>query len=333
MSTERSFEDFYLSPDYMNPFNSMAGYDAVMVIETANDREFWTNLSTLAAPEKKIQIYPASRIDRADGKREIEKIYDKASEHVLLAIDSDYDYSAQMESGNSKLVNENKYIIQTFVYSKESVIQHHETLNKFALMIPLDTIKTLKVKEYLEDYSYSIYPLMTSHLYLKSKGNDSHESEVKTAITPKAPFFDENYIDTSGAISDVEKAATALNKKLSKEITDKDDFAAFIDILNKKNITEKTMYSYIEGHLLENKVVKPLLKAAKDACFHFEKEEIYKMHPGKITKAVTQKINSIKNKMDKKMNIDTYLHTTPYTYQAPHAQKIIESIKSALSPT
>jgi len=106
-------------------------------VEGYEDIAFWRNVfQPYESSEIKFSIELPSKNSSAKGKvaalqrsKEINILAHNVGEFLIICIDSDYDYLLQGHTDTSKMINESKYIFQTYSYSIENLKCYSNSLH------------------------------------------------------------------------------------------------------------------------------------------------------------------------------------------------------------
>lgn len=134
------YSKYFTNPNFIGAYNASkegskdAFQKGIVYIEDDSDQNFWEKFINIYYPNQyNIQ---ASIVGRPGirGKRALEQFFDSANRKVVIAVDSDYDYICP----NYKLgyyFNENKFIIHTFGFSRESALLEKTHIQSFLTSI------------------------------------------------------------------------------------------------------------------------------------------------------------------------------------------------------
>ena len=103
--------DFFKAKNNLNKSKGELEQIAVFV-ENEDDILFWKDIFDKCSLQTKIHL--ASRTSLERGKSAVLK--HNVGKLLILCVDSDYDYLLQDHTNDSKLINSNPYIFQTYTY-------------------------------------------------------------------------------------------------------------------------------------------------------------------------------------------------------------------------
>jgi len=241
--------------------NSVSGY---IFVEGLADINFWDNL----LKNHGYRIYFASN-NKTRGKTVLTKYIDKTSKYAIFAMDSDHDFLCPESSEKSKLISNCKYVVQTLVYSKESILNHQSVIDDYLKKIKIgDFSVDFSASKYIEDYSLVIYGAFCLFLFSKEKKIRSiNDKSFNKAIIPDLPIFDCDFNLTNNPFEKINIKLLKIIETLKKSIIDAgyeiNDIDVFIETLKEKGFNEKTAAYFINGHKFENSIINPLIKSIK----------------------------------------------------------------------
>ncbi len=233
-------------------------------VEGHEDEAFWYDILKDYEPQKNIvfDITPLSRNNSlATGKQTILKHANNTGKHLILCVDSDYDYLLPTHSGNSKEINLNQYIFQTYVYSTENLKCYKESLQGVCVRATKNSEQKINLSKLLKLYSNIIHPLLLWSLYFTSK-NDTTTFTI-TNFSDIVKILINVDIDTrcKAAILDVEQRVQAKIAELEQSHpSDIQKVAALSQQLRPSGLNEDTAYLFMNGHTLFDNVVLMILK-------------------------------------------------------------------------
>ncbi len=217
--------------------------DAAVKVEGKSDEIFWKAVFEKFAPSLKLEFYTSSST-QGSGVGEVLGFKNYARKRLLLCIDSDYRYLLQEE----ETLN-NSYIFQTYTHSVENYNCIAENLNQMLQEVRGD----IDFRHLLSEYSKAIYKQLLWTLYAHSIGEATVKPNKKVlCLNSKEIDFD----DFSTTISDVKNRVDTFLKgrNLDEKILEK---------LNQKikqlGIKETESYLYIQGHSIQDCVVKNII--------------------------------------------------------------------------
>lgn len=337
-----------INSDYFeakNSLNKRKGESLRVFVEDEEDVPFWYAIFSLC--NVKTTVNPASITSQKRGKEILLRYAhnNQLGKNLVIAVDSDYDYLLGDSLKKSKLINENPYIFQTYVYSIENFKSLAEIQHQIILESTLVDNEFFDYSNYVETYSELIYELfLYSFFYhrenLRSAENHktAYEEQEKqlsaeelkkwqtenkvTAIFTVEEFckiIELNKFEFANWEKNFEKIKAQIDKKLeSLQNIEEQELKKIKQDLEAKKVTPKTIYLFAKGHKIYDNVIGLCVK------------EIHK-----ITKS--RKLTEIKDKSkDKKEEVNQRqkylkqnrdLETVRQTHKGYHTHFFVEEIK------
>ncbi|WP_425919453.1 hypothetical protein [Acinetobacter sp. TSRC1-2] len=157
-----SFKEIINSPFFLKAygFNSKG----VCFVEDESDIPFWDFLLSKHLPKKfDIKAASSTKNPHARGKKVLlDKIPSLSNDHII-AIDSDFDYLFKTKNN---LLLDNKYILHTFFYSRESLLYRYERLDLISNCIKYNIDHKFKPSDFLIVFSSKCYDAIINISYL-----------------------------------------------------------------------------------------------------------------------------------------------------------------------
>lgn len=256
----------FTSESYARSYCVVRRIKGGVFVEGSKDMPFWRQIFECTLNQDDIEkdinyrIYCTSR-GGSRSKPSLMKHTKHASKYFMLAIDSDLDYICENSSINSNEIKTNKFIIQTYYYSRENINYHRDCLKKYAKKIYLNDEIKFNFSDYIDRYSSLIHDCLSLFLYTKDRRITSISlKEFNKAIKPKKAFLDSNYQITNPVFNDMIEKVKIITSQLEALITNKNDFNHFMKEIRQKGFSQKTAYLFIKGHFFEDSVIKPLFE-------------------------------------------------------------------------
>ncbi|MBN6372886.1 hypothetical protein JZM05_26065, partial [Escherichia coli] len=156
-------------------------------------------------------------------------------------------------STDSEIICSNKFIFQTFVYSKESIELHHEVLEYCLSQIKIATEIKFDFTAYITEYSRLIYPVLKKFLLLKQHQVRLDDSVFHEAIAPSVPRLTNQFVIKNAVFESMQQSKAVIEEKLDNLIQDEYDADKFYEQLYDKGLREDNAYQYINGHFLADR--------------------------------------------------------------------------------
>lgn len=223
----------------------------LIYVEDKSDIFFWEKLiEFIDLDNYEIMVYSNNKIK---GKRILETRFDDVSEYFMVAIDSDYDYLCPNYRKGSYL--ENKYILHTFGYSKESVLIEKNKLNNFFKNIKHTIDHKVEINEFLDKFSHLCFKGLS--LYINEIINNRFEIQ-QDSFDSCFNILAENLIDCNNLtinIKALDKVELKINKLFSNDC-DQEEYKKTLEYMENFNINKSNAYRFISGHVLADLIYK-----------------------------------------------------------------------------
>ncbi|HCT5876518.1 DUF4435 domain-containing protein [Proteus mirabilis] len=321
------FDNLLKSARYLNAYTRQqtGKPQGVLFVENPSDRIFWENVIAHVCPNK--YSVKAYSLDKAPGKRSFEKDYDKLHSSFIVGVDSDFDYLCPTRHDQAKALNENPFIIHTFVYSRESVVFNINSVNDISTRLVFRNRLTNDCIKALIEYSKIIFPALSVFSYAHNCDwqNFKEDQFMKAISLPenKGLLTDELVID-SAVFENIKISSERYIESILKNIGDEINKEYCCNIMLNRNITPETAYMYINGHYLKDNIIKPMLELLKYKNKSKDIENVKNMLPKDRWQ---QSINEINNHFKKCCHTESIIHNAnSYT-----SGDIWNSIKSKLN--
>ena len=233
-------------------FDRVNGY---VYIESSQDIKFWDRIIN-EKNDKKYKIYPAIN-GEACGKTVLYKHLECTSSVLFFAIDSDLDFICPDNRDIALAFNANDNVIQTFLYSKESVIYLSEHLNSYIGKLWHSIEIEFNIEEHIIFYSRKIHSIFRKFLFLKNYRYTTLSGKCFfKEITPLAPVFNDRFEITNNIFKNVDKSILKMSDTFDTIISShEDEFEEYKKDLYSKGFNEDTAYLFLSGHVIENQII------------------------------------------------------------------------------
>lgn len=317
------FSNYLTNSNYVKAY----GFNnkGIVYIENERDLSFWEKMINEIHPERyefKRAVIEGSSIR---GKRALEKLYENLNEDVLVAIDSDFDYLSPNRNKYSKHVNENKFLLHTFSFSRESVLCNPKTLNHVLSCIKYFIPSDYKFDAFIIKLSKICYNYLLPFCYLMEKNifvideADFH----KPLSSIKNEFHLQDWPEAESKIKE-------LTQKLMEKITNQIEYKEFVNFLHSLGVNEETAYRYISGHVLKDDIIDTIIHDITIDLKNSEIEVIKKECTGKM---IHDRIKALRNHFESSCSFNTLLENSNTIEDDEVYIKIITKIKSIPSTT
>ncbi|WP_421237890.1 DUF4435 domain-containing protein [Aeromonas jandaei] len=320
--------NYLLNPEYINAYIHITSDDSKNVpggfiyVESEADKQFWSRLLKGFA-KKKYEFKIQAKEKRAvRGKRALEDMYLQANEKALVAVDSDFDYISPNRSASAKQLNGNKYVLQTYAYSVESlafdVLRVDECLSEYYYFEP----NQHKLSAFLESYSKIIYPVLMKYLFLMDTLTTIplKECDFHDCIMPADPAV----CYENNSLSSLMEKVNLLDKQLTPMLTNISSFETFLQLSHFRGLQQNNCYKFIRGHDVEDKIINPIINYIKRKQISQEMERI------RESTSPTQwesKRREIKSHFEGTRNFKALVSILPYQINDSIYEKICDHVR------
>lgn len=230
-------------------------------VENEDDVPFWSRTLRKYAPSHlKFRITFAFREELHRGKTELLTLQNGAGDFMLICIDSDYDYLLQDATEDSKAINHNPYIFQTYTYSLENYRCFANSLAELCIQASLHDEPLFDFVEFLENYSGVVYELFVFSFYFRKIG-DTGTFPVRDF---SACFGIQGKINISeNARAALQQVQTTIEQKVTTFKTSHPDadLEALAAKLVQRGVQKTNTYLFVRDHTVYHALILPLLKS------------------------------------------------------------------------
>jgi hypothetical protein len=271
----------------------------LVYVESYEDISFWYGiLKNYESSKVKFDIQLPSHDSLTKGKHEVlQRFKNNVGSYLILCIDSDYDYLLQDKTEQSRLINQNKFIFQTYAYSIENLRCFGPSLYHISVQASHKTHDKIDFEELLKRYSTITYPLFLWSVFLEiiedttTMDLTTFCSHIRVQETIKIEEDKgENYFQavTQRVITQVNYLETTSPQHLEGVEKLKNE-------LGDLGVNPENTYLFIQGHAVEDNFV---LMFMNPLHLSLKKEvEISIRTLAKNSKEIEQEINHYKNKI------------------------------------
>ena len=291
-----------INSDYIEAYGYLLSKNSqipiAVYVESHEDIAFWNGiLKDYQSDKIRFDIKLPSYDSLAKGKNKaLERLIENVGERLIICIDSDYDYLLQGKTKKSKLINESKYIFQTYAYSIENLRCFSPSLHHVSVQATNKSHGKIDFEELLKRYSSITYPLFLWSVYFEMIG-DTESMNLNTFCS----FIRVHETETIKISEKGKSHFEALTKRINAQLDSLNTlFSEHIEsVENLKNelsafgVEPENTYLFMQGHTVENGFV---LMFLNPLCSELEKERIAEIK--ELAKHPTEKkdqINHYKN--------------------------------------
>lgn len=223
----------------------------LIYVEDKSDIFFWEKLiEFIDLDNYEIMVYDNNKIK---GKRILETRFEDVSEYFMMAIDSDYDYLCPNHRKGKFL--ENKYILHTFGYSKESVLIEKDRLDHYFKNVKHTINHKVEINNFLAKFSKICFKGLS--LYINEIINNRFEIK-QCSFDSCFNILGEKLInedDLSISLNVLDEIYLRIKQLFPNEINH-DEYEKTLSYLGGFNIDENNAYRFISGHVLSDLISK-----------------------------------------------------------------------------
>ncbi len=299
-----------LNSDFIGAQNRMKPQNAprkiVVYVESFDDISFWRNvLKAYESANLFFEIVTATSKGKskvlAIGK-EVLKI--NTGVNLIGCVDSDYDYLLQGHTPQSKHVNDNPYIFQTYTYAIENFLCFSESLHSVIVQATNNDVRLIDFDTLLIDYSRIIYRLFLWNIYFRKANDDvafSFSDFCKLIILNGPIDILDNGVQLLQRVKvRVDAKVAELEALYTEALPDIDHIAVDLEALG---VNERNTYLFIQGHTLKDNVVLMVLKPLNNHLVNMAIEQIKQNAAHRV-----QLINDVNHYRNSRISIDAALN-------------------------
>jgi|GEM_PF-6005795 len=303
--------------------NKDAAEKGLVYIEDDSDQVFWEKFINFYFPNQyNIQ---ASIKDRPGvrGKRALEELYSDANEKVLIAVDSDYDLICpDLNPQYSKFVRNNKFILSTFGFSRESALLNKNYLIHFFNSIKYTISHNINIGSFLEKLSLLIFKGLVFFSNELNSGNQFGfiESEFHNCFN----ILDQKIVKDDLSLDEdvLEIIKNNIDNYFSKLNYSEKVHRAAEDYLINLGVNSDNAYRFICGHTIYNLIHK-IHEQLTNALFNLEVKKIAHTFHGK---AISQRKEQLKQQFYSQSSLLAYCHCYPIKEDDEIHQRIKQKV-------
>ncbi|GAA5003222.1 hypothetical protein GCM10023206_06720 [Acinetobacter puyangensis] len=308
------FIKYLTNPNYIGAYNASkegnkdAAEKGIVYIEDDSDQVFWEKFINSYFPNKyNVQASIADRPGER-GKRALEKLYTDANIKALCAVDADYDLICPDSNiPYSQDVINNKFVIHTFGFSRESALLDKHHLNNFFKSIKYTIEHNIDIDSFIKKLSILTFKGLVHFSHELNSGNKlgliADEFHNCFNILDKQIVKDDLTLDESL----MQIIDSNLNNYFSQLVFSENDLNESKKYLFDLDINESNSYRFISGHTMYN-LVKKIHNQLLDTLFSMELIKIKSEYEGQ---AINDRIKQFKNTFKMQSAIETFCQCYP----------------------
>lgn len=245
----------YISSEYQKAANALRSKSApttiLVRVESTEDVSFWHGI---LEPFQKaagilFDIKPYSQESLTTGKGALAQNFSNVGSHMIICLDSDYDYILPEHSDVARKINQNSCIFQTYAYAIENLKCYAESLAGVCVRATHNTSPTINFPLLLEKYSETIYELFIWNVYFSSISDTKSftiENFREETKTPQNPQIEDNGQSALNSINI--RVQIKLQELRDKFPTHAQEIAPLSEKLEEFGVRKNNCYLFINGH-------------------------------------------------------------------------------------
>ena len=253
-----------LSSDWMKAMSALlpknAAQRVLVYVEDEEDIAFWRNvLNPYETNKVQFDIQLTSKTALVKGNDVVLKM--KTGTHLIGCVDSDYDYLLQSTTPQSKRINEDEFIFQTYTYSIENLLCFEGSLHQLCVQATKQDNKRIDLAQLLVLYSNITYNLFLWSVYFGLEKNTVDFTITDfcdtVKILDKVIIAEQGKTALNGLTERVRNKKQELEKKHPTLIPKVKKLAEQLELLG---VNANNTYLFMQGHTVKDNVVLMFLK-------------------------------------------------------------------------
>ena len=300
----------------------------IAYVESYDDIAFWrTLLFEHENEERYFQIMLPSNRSLTKGKKMVlmNALSNKGlGENLIACVDSDYDYLLQQTTKQSRQINNNPFVLQTYTYAIENFQCYAESLHEVCVQATLNDRQILDFPAFMRDFSRITYPLFLWHIWFIKNG----QAEI-FPIQHLADCTSIHEIDIFNPLPTLQSIERRVKNKISKfqrrYYKQMDEVDALGKELEPLGLNPDTTYLYMQGHHIFENIV---LKLITPVCTNLRRERERQIKQLSVHQQQFQ--NELSCYENSLANIKLMLKKNDDFKKLPHYQQIQKDIEALL---
>ena len=294
---KRQYQTNYFTSDgrFVAPVKIDDGRELVHVyVEGYEDVAFWRAIFDHFDNEYlRFEISVPTREDLPKGKKVLMSMIPRSNDHLLLCVDSDFDYLFGDETPQAKEICDAEFMFHTYTYATENYLCYAPSLHNVCVKATKNDSKIFDFVEFMAEYSRRVYPLFLWYAYSAQIDSVSVLPliEFKNAVRLGYLEVENNGADTLAWLErQINRKVQRLEERYPEMASCMDEFA---QRLRQRGVEPENTYLFMHGHTLMDNVVMVMLNSVCD--------KLRKMSVAQIQSSSKEGI-SLKNEMSNYMN-------------------------------
>jgi hypothetical protein len=271
----------------------------LVYVESHEDISFWYGiLKNYESSQIKFDIQLPSNDSLKKGKQEVlNRFKNNVGSYLILCVDSDYDYLLQEKTEQSRLINQNKFIFQTYTYSIENLRCFSPSLYHVSVQASHKTHDKIDFEGLLKRYSAISYPLFIWSVFLTMLGDNT--TMDLTSFCDFISVRETIKIEKDGGENYFEAVSERIRVQINHLRTSFPQYLEDVESLENElkilGVNSENTYLFIQGHAVEDNFVLMFMNSLHLSLKKEVENSIKAL--AKNSKEITQEINHYRNKV------------------------------------
>ena len=246
---------YFEAANHMRP--KWKKHKVIVYVESYDDIFFWRDvLAEFESDDLGFEIVLPSRSNLSRGKKSAitNNLGKGLGTSMIACVDADLDYLLQDSTSTSREINNNPFIIHTFVYAIENYQCYAESLHNVCVMATLNDKKVFDFVAYLTAYSQIIYDLFVWAIWLY-RNNRASEMPL-TTLCNIATVHKVNIFNPEEGLEHLRRKVNQKISWLQKEVPEaKGKLQPLKEELTQLGLTPDNVYLFMQGHHIMDNIV------------------------------------------------------------------------------
>ncbi len=297
-------------------------------VEGYEDVAFWRGIfDHFDNPYLRFEISVPNREDLPKGKKVLMSMIPRSNEHMLLCVDSDFDYLFGSRTEQSTLINDSPYMFHTYTYATENYLCYAPSLHNVCVKVTKNDSHIFDFVQFMAEYSRAIYPAFLWYAFSAQLSSENIFTLVDFKNTVRLGYLEleKNGADTIAWLCrNVQRRIARLESEHPEMIEDLNVFAGY---LLQRGVTPETTYLYMHGHTLMDNVVMIMLSSVCDRLRQMSVEKINssKKEGLSLRNKMSNYMNSLRSIRDVLLDNENYTSCPLYKTLEDDIQHYIDS--------
>jgi hypothetical protein len=176
--------------------------------------------------------------------------------HLIICVDSDYDYLLQNTTIQSSKVNNSDFIFQTYTYSIENLLCYSDSLHSLCVQSTKNDKKIIELAELMKLFSKIIHKLFLWSVHFSLKQDTTSFTISKFCETIK--ILDKVAVNEQfkTALNGLKERVDAQRQSLEDNFpNEKPHIDVLSETLKQFGLDEENTYLFAQGHTIKNNVI------------------------------------------------------------------------------